>query len=174
MVQVIPPNEDLKRKSVGVNGISREEAMRRSQQVVEQYKQQYENVLEEDLKKITALTQKLLTEKDKTQEHAKKIYGLAHEMKGQGGTFGYDLVTAIADSLCKVLTRVPPEHPNLLVLVSLHVDSIRIVVRDSLKGLGGDKEQAMLTGLIQARDFLTAGIPDLENAVGIVQERENM
>lgn len=169
MVEIIPPNHDLKRKAIGAKGISREEAMRRGQKVVDQYKKQYESILEDDLIKIAALTQQLLAaEKDHMQDWAQKIYGLAHEMKGQGGTFGYDLVTAIADSLCKILTGVPPDHPNLLRLVSLHVDSIRIVVRDNLKGFGGVKEQAMLEGLAQAKDFLTAGISDLEkNPMGI-------
>src|SRR5262245_48999244 len=35
----------------------------------------------------------------------KDLYGMAHNIKGQGSSFGYPLVTRIGDSLCRLVRQ---------------------------------------------------------------------
>ena len=34
---------------------------------------------------------------------AEQVFQIAHDIKGQGGSFGYDLMTLIANELCRLI-----------------------------------------------------------------------
>ncbi|MFN3462046.1 MAG: response regulator [Oceanibaculum sp.] len=65
---------------------------------------------------------------------------IAHELRGQGSTFGYPLITTFGRSLYeytaldKDTTGVSPE---LLELIKAHIDGLRAVIADKVKGDGG-------------------------------------
>lgn len=71
------------------------------------------------------------------------IFAAAHDMKGQGSTFGYPLVTRIADSLCKYLTGTT-KSPDV---VGAHIDALRAVIDHRLSGDGGLAGQRIAAGL---------------------------
>jgi len=74
-----------------------------------------------------------------------EINRIAHELRGQGGIFGYPLITALAKSLYKTTS-----DPLLLVteerreLIAAHIDAIRTVFRDKISGNGGEVGSALL------------------------------
>jgi hypothetical protein len=84
-------------------------------------------------------------------ESIKEIYGIAHNLKGQGSSFGYPLITRIGQSLC-LLTR--PERAFCdadLGIVQGHLDAIRLILAKEIKGEGGavgDKLAARLETLV--------------------------
>ena len=64
--------------------------------------------------------------------------GIAHDIKGQGGSFGYPLVTMIGDSLSTLL-----KHERLLTdpgleLLSEHVTALGTILDKAIEGDGGD------------------------------------
>ena len=61
-----------------------------------------------------------------------QLFLVAHDMKGQGGTFGYPLVSRIGDSLCRLIERTGGEA-NLKV-VAAHVEAIRAVLANRVEG----------------------------------------
>ena len=61
----------------------------------------------------------------------------AHNLKGQAGTFGYDLVTSIAASLCDLL-RSDRANPNRMNAVGQHVSVLGRVVEKNIVGPGGE------------------------------------
>jgi hypothetical protein len=65
------------------------------------------------------------------------IRSLAQELKGQGATFGYPLVTSFALSLQDCAGPSAPLTDSHVEIVKAHVDSIAAVVKDRVKGLGG-------------------------------------
>jgi hypothetical protein len=81
----------------------------------------------------------------------KEIYGIAHNLKGQGSSFGYPLITRIGQSLC-MLTR--PQRAFFdadLGIVQGHLDAIRLILAKEIKGAGGeagDKLAARLETLV--------------------------
>lgn len=73
----------------------------------------------------------------KGQADVRKMYDIAHEIRGQGGTFGFPLITAVADSLCKFLDgrkRLAARH---LEIIRIHILAMKAVFRQGLKGPGG-------------------------------------
>lgn len=76
---------------------------------------------------------------EKRHEFFEEINHIAHDMKGQGGTFGYPLITDFADSLYGFTIKKPGEiSDNQIELVKSHVDSMRAVIRGRVSGDGGE------------------------------------
>ena len=66
-----------------------------------------------------------------------EINSIAHDMKGQGGTFGYPLMTQFADSLYTITDGRGKYTDNQVELVKSHLDAMRAVIKARLKGDGG-------------------------------------
>ena len=79
----------------------------------------------------------------------KRITELAHDIEGQGGSFGYPLMSAIGESLgdcCRATDRCDEAQ---LELIKAHVDAMKTVIGDRLEG-DGDALGAELVGLLRA------------------------
>ena len=80
-----------------------------------------------------------------------EINHMAHDMKGQGGTFGYPLITSFADSLYGFTIKRPGEISDTQIeLVKSHLDAMRAVIRGRVSGGGGEIGQKLTEGLNQA------------------------
>jgi hypothetical protein len=68
----------------------------------------------------------------------KDIYNIAHNIKGQGSSFGYPLVTRIGHSLCTLVRQERPFSDADLGVVQAHLDAIRLILAKDIKGEGGE------------------------------------
>ena len=74
-------------------------------------------------------------------------------MKGQGSTFGYDLITLIAGSLCDFIRHIPDATDAELSAVAQHLVVMRVILDVQAKGSGGpfaDKMRANLKHITTA------------------------
>lgn len=79
-----------------------------------------------------------------------KINHIAHDMKGQGGTFGYPLITDFSDSLYKFsysLGELTDEHVKV---IKAHLDAMRAVISGRVSGSGGEIGQQLKASLKEA------------------------
>jgi len=76
-------------------------------------------------------------------KHVGLAFGIAHDLKGQGGTFGYTLVTDIAEHLC-TLSR-PQNNParDTLPLMQACAQALYDVLAGRIEGDGGDMGQRL-------------------------------
>jgi hypothetical protein len=75
---------------------------------------------------------------DQRAAAVKNLYGIAHNIKGQGSSFGYPLVTRIGHSLC-TLTRQEREFSDAdLGIIQAHLDALRLILTKEIKGEGGE------------------------------------
>lgn len=75
---------------------------------------------------------------------------IAHELRGQGGTFGYPLITVFGKSLYDV-TKAPCRQDDAgLEIVKAHIDTMRAVLREKIEGDGGEMGQALFKALKMA------------------------
>ena len=65
-----------------------------------------------------------------------KINLLAHELRGQGGVFGYPLITEFGKSLYNCTGASARVTENLLEFVKAHIDGTTAVIKGSMKGDG--------------------------------------
>ena len=79
-----------------------------------------------------------------------KIFLQAHDIRGLGSTFGYTLVTNIAASLCNFVETVDTYDDDVMEVLNAHVDALRGMIGNDVKGDGGPIGREILDGLMQA------------------------
>ncbi|HEX6980531.1 MAG TPA: response regulator [Alphaproteobacteria bacterium] len=84
-----------------------------------------------------------------TDENLKTVYRIAHEIKGQGGTFGYTLLSRLADILCRYIRTVENVDTRAIAIMQAMVDAITTVISQRLEGDGGEVGREILRGLHQ-------------------------
>jgi HPt (histidine-containing phosphotransfer) domain-containing protein len=77
-------------------------------------------------------------------EAVHEMHQIAHNIKGQGGSFGYPLITVIAASLNSYLEDETHKDAIDPRIVRAHIEAMKIVIRDRINGDGG-KLGAQLT-----------------------------
>lgn len=68
-----------------------------------------------------------------TPASMENLYLRAHDLKGLGTTYGYQLITRIAGSLCRMIDDKEKRSATPLELVDAHIDAIKAAVRDGIK-----------------------------------------
>jgi hypothetical protein len=61
------------------------------------------------------------------------LYFRAHDLKGLGTTYGYQLITRIAASLCRLIDEKDKRVSAPMALVDAHIDAIKAAVREDMK-----------------------------------------
>lgn len=76
------------------------------------------------------------------------LFAIAHNLKGQAGSFGYDLVTSIAASLCDLLRAQGDEIGTRdLKVIGQHVQVLGRVVDKGIVGDGGETGRKIVKSL---------------------------
>lgn len=88
---------------------------------------------------------------DDLKEALARISTAAHELRGQGGVFGYPLITEFGKSLYNCTTPSARVTENLLEFVKAHIDGITAVIRGNVKGDGGEVGKELLESLSAAQ-----------------------
>lgn len=65
------------------------------------------------------------------------LYAVAHNIKGQGSSFGFPLMTRLGDSLCLLTRGQRPFSDADLNLVGSHLEAMRLVLTQDIRGEGG-------------------------------------
>lgn len=76
-----------------------------------------------------------------------KINELALELRGQGGTFGYSLISTIGKMLFDVTLEGCKEDDSAVEVVKCHIDSMKAVLREKVTGDGGQLGGQLIKGL---------------------------
>jgi CheY-like chemotaxis protein len=95
----------------------------------------------------------------------KRINEISHELRGQGGTFGYPLVSDFAKSLYYYTVSGAREDDNALGIVRAHIDALRAVINGKIEGRGGRVGEELLTVLQMAIDKFSANWTEEERIV---------
>ncbi|MFQ5774304.1 MAG: Hpt domain-containing protein [Kiloniellaceae bacterium] len=76
-----------------------------------------------------------------------RIRKFAHEIKGQGATFGYPLLTSLGDMLHRLIEQDGAAAARNLNLIAAHIDFMNLVIKDEIRGHGGAQEKRLLAAL---------------------------
>jgi hypothetical protein len=133
-VIIEPPSDNLRKKAPLV-ARSLQAALKETEKVVAQIGAAYPERLASDSARLKELSR--LFRQSLTKESMEEVRFLAHDMKGQGGQFGYPLVTAICDSLQKYLQPIEAPGSRTAEVIDVHVDALLLVVSKKLTGEGG-------------------------------------
>ncbi|WP_417516772.1 hypothetical protein [Minwuia sp.] len=87
-----------------------------------------------DLEKVHRLVGLSESRADELRAHYAEIFEVIHDLKGQGSTFGYTLLTSIGDNLCRYMMKHDEPSLEQLTIIAPHVDALRAVIRFDVQG----------------------------------------
>lgn len=99
------------------------------------------------LAKLSTLCDDALTNPSRRPKHFGEINLLAHELRGQGGTFGYPLVSIFGKMLYDATGEGCRKDDTAVEIVKHHIDAMRAVLRDKVAGDGGDLGRDLIESL---------------------------
>lgn len=131
-VTIIEPTDALRRKAPLVMNRRLAEVAKEAEATIQSQQTAYKARLAQDIENLHRLHLELL--KSMNAELLEEVRFIAHDMKGQGTTFGYPLITRICDTLVNFLAAKPPLNAKTLDVVTVHIDSLLLVVGNALVG----------------------------------------
>ena len=84
-------------------------------------------------------------------EALQEIFRVAHDIKGQGGTFGYPLATKIAGLLCDFIrSAAAVPAPEQITVIKAHMAALHLIRSQNIKGEGDQASQELVKKLALA------------------------
>lgn len=134
--------------TVGGPGAVDEATLQRAEQVIEDMADSYLDTVRADLDKIQKSFAALKAGAGDRKKHLADIFQIAFDIKGQGGSFDFNLMTVIGNQLCRFLDGLEESaNHGALEVIQLHIDALQVVIAQGLKGDGGAVGEQLLSGL---------------------------
>jgi len=147
-VEIInPPNAVKAKVRVGGPGAVDTAALEKAEQAIAAMGDQYLDWVQDDLEKIDAAYKDLAASGGGDPDTLERVFQVAHDMKGQGGSFGFDLVTAIGNQLCRMIEKLDTVGPAEIDAIRVHIDAMKLVIAQKMRGDGGKVGDQILIGL---------------------------
>ena len=131
--QMIQPTNALRLKVGGGRlGAIDPAAIAKAEAALKSLASNFTQWLADEITKLDAARQQVRAE-GATSETMENLYLRAHDLKGLGTTYGYQLITRIAGSLCRLIDDKEKRAATSLELVDAHIDAIKAAIRDDIK-----------------------------------------
>ena len=144
---IYPPNTLKSKVTVDASKVDAL-ALKQAEMAIEDMQGDYLGWVKDDLANIQGAYEKALKNADSREQHQEEIYDFAHDVKGQGSSFGYPLMTAVANQLCVFMEGIEGKMTDVqLEAVKVHIDTMKLVVTQKMAGDGGQMGEQLLKGL---------------------------
>lgn len=143
---IVPPNSIAKKVTRGGFGAVDAAALKRAEEAIQNMGDDYLSWVEKDLARMLAAYERLQNGED-PKPILEELFKVAHDIKGQGGSFGFDLMTQLGNQLCRLIDAMDGFGPREKMAIELHIDAMRNVVHQRIKGAGREQDAAVLEGL---------------------------
>ncbi len=94
----------------------------------------YTEWVQADLARLDAAYEAVAAAPTCGPEQLEPLLNAAHDIKGQGGSFGYPLMTRIGGSLCRYIEQLGDPAALDLALVDAHRQAMRAIVDNRIEG----------------------------------------
>ncbi len=154
-VQVINPPNLIKAKVSGSGGPS-SAMLERAEEAINRLSDDYPKWAMKDIETLCTLMEEAEKSDDARIENLRQIFKLAHDMRGQGGSFGYPLMTRVGSSLCRFTEVLNNPDERAMKVVRAHVEAMRAVIVNRVRGDGDAIGREIAQGLEFAVDRFQA------------------
>ena len=144
----------LREKTAGMGsgnnvGIS-PEALAKAEASLSEMSEDYPDWVSKEIEQLAELQRRCVDTPEERKAFFTEIAETAHDMKGQGGTFGYPLITSFAESLYRFADVKGNMNDTDVELIKSHVDAMRAGIKGRISGDGGEIGAEMQKGLEMA------------------------
>lgn len=135
---ITPPN--LLKAKVGVGGMGGidPDLVKEAESLLDTMSDEFADSVGLEVAHLMQLAMDLETDPSTAEKIMKKLRRVGHELRGQGTTYGYDLISEIAASLYRYTDRLYSFVELNPEVVRAHADAMRAVIKNKVKGDGGD------------------------------------
>lgn len=127
-------------------GVSREMAIARAERVIDQLKPEFVNWLDRKLQELNAAIEQAEGNSYDVSWH-ERAYRVSCEIQDVGTTMGFELVTFIANNLCKVLEVIKTGTAYDRDMIKCHIDALFLARTEPYRNLGPEQLPEMTGGL---------------------------
>jgi len=128
-------------------GISREKALARAEESVENLKADYLEWVARDLRALENLINAIHEHEGARDDDMEAAYTKTAQIRDLGGTFEFPLTTEVADGLCELIHRL--RHAGMYSRDALQTQfgALKLVCTEAYKGKQANDEKTLLDGL---------------------------
>ena len=114
--------------------------------VIEGLSDEYQKWVHADLERLDTAFSKAENESGKLREKLirEDVFRAAHDMKGQGATFGYELITTVGNHLCRYIERQKKFGKDEMSAIDTHIRFLHQIIDEKLTGQGGARGSEIL------------------------------
>lgn len=148
MAETFTPPNPLEKARNGTGPVSIDpEILDRAEQAVAALSEDYADWAQQDIDGLRQAVALARANPANVRTSIAHIYRHSLDLKGQGGGFGYHLITEIGDLLTKFMEGRTSITKVEFEIIDAHVDAIQAVLRDGIKGDGGAVGAQIVAGL---------------------------
>lgn len=153
---IVPPNRIKNKVTFSDSGVD-PETLARAEQVVANLQGNYLEWVEEDLVNLQAAYEAAMADPADRKGRLAEIFRIAHDVKGQGGSFNYPLMTVIANHLCRTIDKATEPTDDHMEVMRLLIGALRLVISQRMEGDGGAPGARLVKGLVAVVDKIGPG-----------------
>ncbi len=152
--KLLPPAEDLTQRAAssttGLDLRLNPALLRRLEDVVNESRERFVVDLAARLRKLRASTQARVDGQISDTDLLHLVFEESLQIKGMGGTIGYQVLSLIATTLNDFVTGRQTLGRIQFEILQLHIDAMYVVIADRITDNGGILEDQVLSGLRMA------------------------
>jgi len=146
--KIEPPNECLSKVRIGGPLAVTDDVLEQAQADLPGLSALFFESIEEDIEALDAKLKEMTDDPDSQKEVLDEIARVAHDVTGNGGTLGYDLLTVVGNQLRHFLENATlPLNELGQEVVELHIYALHAIFTQKLSGDGGDIGAELMSGL---------------------------
>ena len=146
--QVITPPNPLDKAKSGDGPVKIDpNVLRQAEQAVDDLQSDYPAWAQKDIDGLRSGMARVRNNPEELPAAIADIYKCALDLKGQGGGFGYELITSIGNLLTKFMEEREKVSNRDFEIICAHVDAMQAVIRQNIKGDGGKIGNQIVDGL---------------------------
>ncbi|MCG8695696.1 MAG: hypothetical protein MI806_31170 [Minwuiales bacterium] len=121
----------------GARGTIAAEALEAAEAEFEKMAEDYPDWVQTHINELYTFHRRCVDTPEDRTKLFKRVNEVAHDMRGQGGTFGYPLISHFGDSLYEA-SRIETVSDNHVEILKAHVDAMNAVIKGRVNGDGGE------------------------------------
>ena len=158
-VEIIQNTKSLAGKVRAIPGRSADDLLKGAGLRIESLTADFTKYLKEEIDKLSKSVSEAERDAAKRDAIVDTVNTIFNDLRGNGGTYGYPLVTQVGDSACRFIKDIAQWGAPQLAILRAHTDAMRAIMAANITGDGGPMGHQLLAGLKAAVDKVKPPTP---------------